>query len=114
MPIKEHISAAIRRYQRARVLSLREAARELDIPWTSLEGYANGQANPRADTLEVLAKRLGIPITELVSGSPPGWEQAETMVRAAIAVGNLPPEHHDECVELIIRLIALFSGEGHT
>ena len=114
MPIKENISAAIRRYRRARDLSLRDAARELDIPWASLEGYASGYANPRADTLEVLAEKLEIPITELVSGFPPGWEQAETTVRAAIAVGNLPPEHRDECVELIIRLIAMFSGEGHT
>ena len=93
---------------RARSLTLREVARELDIPWASLEGYANGRANPRADTLEVLAEKLGVPITELVSGSPPGWEQAETIVRAAVAVGSLPPEHHEECVELFLKLVALF------
>ena len=108
MPIKENISDAIHRYQRTRSLTLREVARELDIPWASLEGYASGRANPRADTLEVLAEKLGVPITELVSGSPPGWEQAETIVRAAVAVGSLPPEHHEECVELFLKLVALF------
>lgn len=109
MPIRENISAAIRRYQRARSLTLREAARELDIPWASLEGYANGQANPRADTLEMLAEKMGVSIAEMVSGSPPGWEQAETIVRAAAAVGSLPPEHHEECIRLLLRLVALFS-----
>lgn len=113
MPIKKYISAAIHRYQRARSLTLREVARELDIPWASLEGYANGRANPRADTLEVLAEKLGVPITELVSGSPPGWERAETIVRAAAAVESLPPEHHEECIELFLKLATLFSkGEG--
>ena len=107
MPIKENISAAIYRYQRGRDLSLREVAREFGIPWASLEGYANGRANPRADTLELLAKKLEIPLTELVSGSPPGWEQAETLVDAAVAIGSLPPEHREECVELLLRLIAL-------
>ena len=113
MPIKENVSAAIYRYQRGRDLSLREVAREFGIPWASLEGYANGRANPRADTLELLAKKLEIPLTELVSGSPPGWEQAETLVDAAVAIGSLPPEHREECVELLLRLIALFSIEDY-
>lgn len=112
MPIKENISSAICRYRRARDLSLREAAKELDIPWASLEGYANGRANPRADTLEVLAEKLGVTITELVSGSPPGWEQAETIIRAAAAAGSLPPERCEECIELFLKLVALFSKEG--
>lgn len=111
MSIRENISKAIHRYQRARDLSLREIAREFGIPWSSLEGYASGRANPRADTLELLAGKLGVSITELVSGLPHGWKQAETIVCAAAAAGSLPPDKREKCIKLFLELTALYSED---
>ena len=45
-----------------------EFAKDLDIPRTTLYGYLKGTTSPRADSLEELAKKLGISPAELIAG----------------------------------------------
>lgn len=69
LEIKENISAALKREMDKRGLNFMEFSRELDIPRTTLQGYLKGTSSPRADTLEDLAKKLGISPAELIAGT---------------------------------------------
>lgn len=111
MLTKEKLAQAIQRLQVERRISLTELSKELDIPKTSLMHYASGKANPRLDSLEMLAEKLGVSITELVSDPSPERERAETIVRAARAFRDLTPEQQDVGVRLFLELVALFSEE---
>lgn len=68
MEIKETISATLKREMDKRGLNFMEFSTELGIPRTTLQGYLKGTSSPRADTLEELAKKLGISPAELVAG----------------------------------------------
>lgn len=109
MPISENLAGILRRIRAERQLSYTGFAEELGIPKSSLEAYLNGTGNPRADTLELLAKELHVPITEIVSGPLPGQEQAETIMRAASLFSGLTPERRERGIQLFLELTALFA-----
>ena len=68
LEIKENISATLKREMDKRRLSFMEFSTALGIPRSTLQGYLKGTSSPRADTLEELAKKLGISPAELVAG----------------------------------------------
>lgn len=68
MKIERNISATIRKELSKRGIRFQDFARELGIPRTTLTGYMKGTSHPRADSLEYLAEKLGISLSELVSG----------------------------------------------
>lgn len=112
MPINENLAKTIQQYKLARDLSISELAEELGIARSVLESYLNGTGNPRADTLELLSKRSGIPLAELVSGSPAGLEQARIATYAAREFATLTPDKREKGVRLLLELAKLFAGEG--
>ena len=114
MPISENVAQALQRYKTARDLSISELSDELGIAKFIAVSYLNGTGNPRADTLDLLARKLNIPLTEIVSGPRPGREQAETIVRAANLFSGLSPERQERGVQLFLELTALFSEEDRT
>ena len=67
MDINKNISAVLRRELDRRGLNFMEFAKDLDIPRTTLYGYLKGTTSPRADSLEELAKKLGISPAELIA-----------------------------------------------
>lgn len=109
MPIHENLSKRIQQYKLERDLSVSELAEELGIARSVLESYLNGTGNPRADTLEMLSKKSGIPLSELVTGRPSGWDQAKTVISAAKEFGTLPPELQERGISLFLALVELFS-----
>lgn len=109
MPINENLSKLLRRIKAERQLSFEAFAAELSIPKSSLESYIKGTGNPRADTLEMLAAELNVPITEIVSDPSHGWEKAETIIRAARELSGLSPERRERGTQLFLELTALFS-----
>lgn len=68
MKIERNISATLRKELSKRGIRFQDFARELGIPRTTLTGYMKGTSHPRADSLEYLAEKLGISLSELVSG----------------------------------------------
>ena len=52
-----------------RDMSLAEFSKELGIGKASLQAYLNGTQSMRADTIEIVAKKLNITPAELVSGT---------------------------------------------
>ena len=109
MSIKGNIAEFLHRYKDARNLTVSEMADELGIAKSVIMDYLNGAGNPRADTLELLAKKCEVPVTEIISARPPGWERAEITAQAARLCGSLPPEQRDRAVTLFLALVDVFS-----
>lgn len=68
MSIQKNIATTLKRTLEERGVSLMDLSKEIGIGKTSLQEYTQGKRNMRVDTLEILADKLGIPITDLVSG----------------------------------------------
>lgn len=60
MSIVKNISLILRWYKETNSLSINEFAQELGIAVSSLQGYLNGTANPRIDTVELMSKKIHI------------------------------------------------------
>lgn len=112
MLIAKGLSYALRKYKEVNHLSMTALAAELGIAVSSLEGYMSGTANPCAETIEMIAKKMNVSIIEMVSGPAPEWEQAETMVRAAKEISGLPADRRERGVELFLQFVALFTGDN--
>lgn len=111
MSISKNIAQALQRYKSAQDLSVSELADELGVAKSILVEYLHGNGNPRADTVDLLAKKLDIPVMEIVSGPLPGQEQAETVVRAVQAISGLDPERRERAAQLFLELVSLFSDD---
>ena len=111
MGIRSNIAEKVRQIMNERQKSLAELAEEWDIPLSSLKSYASGSSNLRADTIEMLASKSGLTPAELISQLPEEWKRAQATVRAAELFGNLPAVRQAEGIELVLRLVALFSSE---
>lgn len=109
MEIRANIAETDRRVMEERGKTLSELSAELDIPLSSMKNYAKGAKNLRADTIDMLAWKLGLTPAELISQLPSGWADAETAVRAAQAFGNLTLEKQSQGIELFLKLVDLFS-----
>ena len=109
MEIRANIAETVRRVMEERGKTLPELSAELDIPLSYMKNYAKGAKNLRADTIDMLAWKLGLTPAELISQLPSGWADAETAVRAAQAFGNLTLEKQSQGIELFLKLVDLFS-----
>ena len=109
MEIQANIAETVRRVMEERGKTLSELSAELDIPLSSMKNYAKGAKNLSADTIDMLAWKLGLTPAELISQLPSGWAEAETAVRAAQAFGNLTLEKQSQGIELFLKLVDLFS-----
>lgn len=109
MEIRGNIAETVRRVMEERGKTLSELSAELDIPLSSMKNYAKGAKNLRADTIDMLAWKLGLTPAELISQLPSGWAEAETAVRAVQAFGNLTLEKQSQGIELFLKLVDLFS-----
>lgn len=109
MEIRANIAETVRRVMEERGKTLPELSAELDIPLSSMKNYAKGAKNLRADTIDMLAWKLGLTPAELISQLPSGWAEAETAVRAAQAFGNLTLEKQSQGIKLFLKLVDLFS-----
>lgn len=69
MDIHKNIAASMKAAMCERDMSLAEFSKELGIGKSSLQAYLNGTQSMRADTIEIVAKKLNITPAELVSGT---------------------------------------------
>lgn len=69
MDIHKNIVASMKAAMCERDMSLAEFSKELGIGKSSLQAYLNGTQSMRADTIEIVAKKLNITPAELVSGT---------------------------------------------
>lgn len=108
MSISKNLARVLQRYRLERHLSIQELSDKIGIPKSSVECYLNGTGNPRADTLELISQKTGIPLIEIVSDPAPGQEQAETIIQAAKELSGLPSERLEEGLHYFQALTELF------
>lgn len=68
MELEKNIAAILKREMERRGMTFMEFSTELGIPRSTLQGYMKGTSHPRADSMETLADKLGISLTELICG----------------------------------------------
>lgn len=112
MPINQNIAAFLRRYKEQRQLSIAELSAELGIAKSAAVDYLNGDSNPRADTVDMIAEKCGVSAAEMISAQPPGWERAEMVERAARVFGGLPPERRKRAVSLFLALVDILGDHA--
>lgn len=112
MPINQNIAAFLRQYKEQRHLSIAELSAELGIAKSAAVDYLNGDSNPRADTVDMIAEKCGVSATEMISAQPPGWERTEIVERAARIFGDLPPERRDRAVPLFLALVDILGDHA--
>ncbi len=74
MNIQKNIKYNLTYAMKKENMSLTEFAKKLGIARSSLQQYLSGASNPRADTIQLLADKLNIPVEALVGNpdfSPP-------------------------------------------
>lgn len=81
MELGKILAANIRQYKLARQLSVTELAEELHLAVSTTQEYLKGTGNPRADTIDMLAQRMGTTVAELIVSPPSGAAQAVGMAR---------------------------------
>ena len=113
MPIHEAIAQFMRRYREDNHLSIAELSEELGIAKSATVNYLNGDGNPRADTMDLIAEKCGVSPAEMISAQPPGWERAEIVERAARVFSGLPPEQRERAVPLFLTLVEIFAEGDH-
>lgn len=111
MLIRENVSLVLQAYKAAHHLSLTALSEELGIPTSSLQCYIKSTVDLRADTIELLAEKMCVPLMEMISGPAPEWKRAETIIRAAREFGDLPSEQQAQGIQLFLQLVALFARD---
>ena len=111
MQIEKNIAATLRRRMDEAGKTKLEFSRDLGIPRSTLQGYLRGEKGLRSDSIEELAKRLGMSPAQLISG--PG--AAEAVSPAANAASSLA-QHSlvralaEEIVEAALRRSGEWAG----
>lgn len=113
MGIRTNIANLIEARRKAKNLSMEEMAQELGIPRSSLQSYVKGSVNLRADTIELLARKLELEPEELITNpnDDPSWQKARQVACAAQEIANLSDVHRKEGIDSFLNLVHLFAED---
>ena len=114
MDIQRNIANFLGAYKRQRGLSAAEIAEELEISRSVLQDYLAGRCNPRADTIEHIAKKLNVSPAALVSGgliSPTEYDLIFVLLDTLDAFHGLSQDRQHEGIDLFIRLLRLLTND---
>ena len=112
MDIRSRIADTLRRQIRDYGKPLAQFSEDFDIPLTSLKSYVRGDTNLRADSIDMLAEKLGVTPAALISDFPSNWDAANDAFRAAGEFARWPKERQEHLVTLILALVQFFSEQG--
>ena len=104
MQIEKNIAATLQRRMDEAGKTKLEFSRDLGIPRSTLQGYLRGEKGLRSDSIEELAKRLGMSPAQLISG--PGAAEAVSPaanVASSLAQHSLVRALAEEIVEAALR-----------
>lgn len=112
--IQQNIAAFLSAYKRQKGISAAEFAEELELSRSVLQDYLAGRCNPRADTIEHIAKKLNVSPAALVSGgllSPTEYDLIFVLLDTLDAFHGLSPGRQQEGIDLFIRLLRLMTDD---
>lgn len=109
MQIKKNIAATLKSMMDVNQKTKLEFSKELDIPRSTLQEYLKGETDLRADSIEELAKRLGISPVQLISG--PEWLDSggsSCLDAALLEISGLHPQAQTLANEAVSLLRSAF------
>lgn len=126
MGIGKNIAARMLQYKLDHGLSTVELAEEMHLAVSTTQEYLNGNGNPRTDTLEMIAQRMGISVIQLISPSSPvqaqpplprppqpaSLRQTRAAAHFAKELAQLPPDKREKGIRLFLEMIELWSEAG--
>lgn len=117
MDINQSIANFISAYKRRKNYTIVELSEDLEISRSVLQDYIACRRNPRADTIEHIAKKLNIPTAALVSGgliSQTEYDLIFILLDTLDAFHDLSPDRQREGIDLFIRLLRLLTNTEDT
>lgn len=109
MKIRENIATILKLTKEAKHMTLTEFADFLQVSRSQLQALMNQTANPRIDTIEHIADRLGISVEVFI-----GTTFADKLSAAATAITGiiklseiLPEQKHTALTKLLIKFMRL-------
>ena len=111
MEISKNLAANILLYKQNHDLTTVELAEELHLAVSTTQEYLNGNGNPRADTLEMLARQMNLSVTDLISSPHSELVPAAIVLRAAQEFASLPNHKRDRGIQLFLSLVELWASE---
>lgn len=126
MGIGKNIAARMLQHKLDHGFSTVELAEEMHLAVSTTQEYLNGNGNPRADTLEMIAQRMGISVIELISPIPPdqphpapqrhaqpiSLRQTRAAAHFAKELAQLPPDKREKGIRLFLEMVELWSEAG--
>lgn len=126
MGIGKNIAVRMLQHKLDHGLSTVELAEEMHLAVSTTQEYLNGNGNPRADTLEMIAQRMGISVIELISPSstvqpqpipprqpqPAFSRQAKAAAHLAKEFAQLSPDKREKGIQLFLEMVELWSEAG--
>ena len=106
MSIQKNIAATLRAAMAEKGRTQAEFSDELGIAHSSLQEYLKDGANPRADTIELLAEKLGITPAKLIS-EPNVLAEVEKLESEIKIIHPLVKSALDICLHLVRELVHL-------
>lgn len=112
--IQQNIAMTLSAYKRRKNYTIVELSEELEISRSVLQDYLAGRCNPRADTIEHIAKKLNVSPATLVSGgllSPTEYDLIFVLLDTLDAFHGLSPGRQQDGIDLFIRLLRLMTND---
>ena len=125
MSIGRNIAAKMLQFKLDHELTTVELAAELHLAVSTTQEYLNGNGNPRTDTLEMMARRMGLSVVQLISPlsaeqaqpeavspkqpQPASLRQAQSAARLAKEFARLPPAKREKGIRLFLEMVELWS-----
>lgn len=111
MEIQRNMANVIRALKEISGKSLSKFSAELEVSRSALQEYLSGEGNPSADTIEHLAKKLGVDISFLISGAFSA-DQIEVLLRLLEMLkllSAISPEQRTRFVQLLLEMVLLWN-----
>lgn len=114
MSIQEGLRNSLLIYKKLYSLSISEFAKLLGISRSALQAYLSGRANPRADTIDQIAHRLGIAPAVLVSEEwrPDQNDAILALFNSLQCLSALPRDKQLRLTELFCEAVELMTPES--
>ena len=111
MGMQKNMAAVICAMKEASNLSLAEFAAELDISRSALQEYMSGTGNPRIETVNHLAEKMGVEPEGLLCGmdGPDMVQLLEHIVKTLGFIQKLSEDRQRRFGELLLEMVELWN-----
>lgn len=111
MLIQHNLAQILTQFKNEHGLSFKALARLLDVSINAAQGYCKGTYNLRTDTLELILRRINVPLAAVLYAPPSEQEMSNLIVYISKLLAGLPQEDREKGVQIILEFMALLFGK---